>query len=154
MLYTATTKPLSTSQFYVDFKKIFFKDQKIETRLFIFKCFAPCQVDLWAETLPFNRFTSRENANFLSCHFFYTLACVASVSNRVIARKLERSNFLDEPREETLATQAIHTHVLPHHSKAQLLRYCGKRSFLGGSWLEQPAWQAFKGEGEGGIWAR
>ena len=30
-----------------------------------------------------------------------SLACVASVSNRVIARK-----FLDEPREETLATQA------------------------------------------------
>ena len=53
------------------------------------------------------------------------LACVASVSNRVIARKLERKqkkgplplprhsfffcscpSFLDEPREETLATQA------------------------------------------------
>ena len=65
----------------------------------------------------------------------FLLACVASVSNQVIARKLERkqkkrlkgegegrrgspppppsfiffcsrSNFLDEPREETLATQA------------------------------------------------
>ena len=48
------------------------------------------------------------------------IACVASVSNRVIARKLERkqkksfifffapcSSFLDEPREETLATQAM-----------------------------------------------
>ena len=70
MLYSTTTKPLSTSQFYVDFKTIFFKDQKIETRLFIFKYFAPCQVDLWAETLPFNRFTSREHANFISCHFF------------------------------------------------------------------------------------
>ena len=52
------------------------------------------------------------------------LACVASVSNRVIARKLERKqkklplprhsffffcscpSFLEEPREETLATQA------------------------------------------------
>ena len=46
------------------------------------------------------------------------LACVASVSNRVIARKLERKQkkghsffycscptFLDEPREETLDTQ-------------------------------------------------
>ena len=48
----------------------FQKGQKIETHLFIFKCFAPCQVDLWAETLPFNRFTSREHANFISCHFF------------------------------------------------------------------------------------
>ena len=33
------------------------------------------------------------------------VACVASVSNRVIALKLER--ILDEPREETPATQAI-----------------------------------------------
>ena len=44
------------------------------------------------------------------------LACVASVSNRVIARKLERScscpSFLDEPREETLATQATPHFVL------------------------------------------
>ena len=47
------------------------------------------------------------------------IACVASVSNRVIARKLEWKqkksfiffcscpSFLDEPREETLATQAM-----------------------------------------------
>ena len=48
------------------------------------------------------------------------LACVASISNRVIGRKLERKqkkgcrscffcscpSFLDEPCEETLATQA------------------------------------------------
>ena len=46
------------------------------------------------------------------------LACVASVSSRVIVRKLEWNpssiinffcscpSFLDEPREETLATQA------------------------------------------------
>ena len=44
------------------------------------------------------------------------IACVASVSNRVIARKLERKqkkgffcscpSFVDEPREETLETQA------------------------------------------------
>ena len=58
------------------------------------------------------------------------VACVASVSNRVITRKLDHSpppppsfiffcscpSFLDEPREETLATQAInevtwHAHV-------------------------------------------
>ena len=77
MLYTTTTKPLSTSQFYVDFKKIFFKDQKIETRLFIFKCFASCQVYLWTETLPFNSFTSREHANFISCNFF-SHSCASS----------------------------------------------------------------------------
>ena len=60
----------------------------------------------------------------------YLLACIASVSNRVIARKLERKqkkgsfvplplpshscffcscpSFLDEPCEETLATQAMY----------------------------------------------
>ena len=65
---------------------------------------------------------------YLSIHSFsFYVACVASVSNRVIARKLEREqkkgsfpspspvihfvfcscpSFLDEPREETLATQA------------------------------------------------
>ena len=52
------------------------------------------------------------------------IACVASVSNRVIARKVERKqkkgwrhsfffcscpSFLDEPREETLASQATLT---------------------------------------------
>ena len=46
MLCTTTTKPPSTSKFYEDFKKFFFKDQKNETHLSIFKCFAPCQVDL------------------------------------------------------------------------------------------------------------
>ena len=34
----------------------------------------------------------------------------------------EHSNFIGCP--------FFHTHVLPHHSKAQLLRYWGKRSFL------------------------
>ena len=57
--------------------------------------------------------------------FPHEVACIASVSNRVIARKVERKqnfvplplpchsvffcscpSFLDEPREETLATQA------------------------------------------------
>ena len=33
MLCTSTTKPLSTSNFYVDFKNNVFKDQKIETHL-------------------------------------------------------------------------------------------------------------------------
>ena len=54
-------------------------------------------------TPVFSRFTSREHANFIGCHFF-------------------------------------HTHVLSHLSKAQLLRYCGKRSFLGvaKSWKATP----------------
>ena len=80
-------------------------------------------------------------------HFFF-LACVASVSNRVIARKLERKqkkgwrgrgeeflhspppppsflffcscpSFLDEPREETLATQAMQLLHLAGHCLRQ-----------------------------------
>ena len=59
------------------------------------------------------------------------LACVASVSNRVITRRLERKqkkgihffcscpSFLDEPREETLATQAI-KHPIGDHIKRRL----------------------------------
>ena len=46
MFGTTTTKPPSTSKLNVDFEKPFFKDQKIETHLSNFKCFAPCQVDL------------------------------------------------------------------------------------------------------------
>ena len=94
MLCTTTTKPPSTSKFYEDFKKKFFKHQKNETHLSIFKCFAPCQVDLWAETLPFSAVLPLEDTQTSSVAFF-------------------------------------HTQVLPRHSKAQLLRYCGKRSFLG-----------------------
>ena len=66
----------------------------------------------------------KENNLAKSLRVVSFVACVASVSNRVIARKLERflrspppspsfmffcscPSFLDEPREETLATQAI-----------------------------------------------
>ena len=74
---------------------------------------------------------------YLDSIFCDHLACVASVSNRVIVRKFERKqkkrfsspspvihfffcscpSFLDEPREETLATQAsdhfiLHCHII------------------------------------------
>ena len=95
MLSTTTTKPPSTSQFYVDFEKCVFKDHKIETHLSIFQMFCALSGRLLSwNTNVFSRFTSREHANFIGCHCF-------------------------------------HTRVLPHHSKSQLLRYCGKRSFLG-----------------------
>ena len=49
--------------------------------------------------------------NLAKLKFGKQVACVASVSNRVIARKFHFffcscPSFLDEPREETLATQA------------------------------------------------
>ena len=86
MLCTATTKTPSTSKFYVDFINSFFKEAKIETHLSIFKCFAPCEVDLWAETLPFSAVLPLENMQTSSAAMFF------------------------------------YTHVLPRHTKAQLLR--------------------------------
>ena len=76
------------------FHNIFFKNQKIETHLSVFKCFAPCQVDLWAETLPFSAVLPLANTQTSSDAIFFP------------------------------------THLLPRHTKVQLLRYCGKRSFL------------------------
>ena len=95
MLCTTTTKPPPTSKFYVDFKKTFFQrsiNWNTPSYLQMFCAFSGRSLS-WNTTV-FSRFTSREHANFIGCHFF-------------------------------------HTHVLPHHSKAQLLRYCVKRSFLG-----------------------
>ena len=87
------------------------------------------------EQLPFHFATQQIQGQNGYVFISYPLACVASVSNRVIARKLEwkqkkvelRSppppplliffcscpSFLDEPREETLATQA--TYPLDSH---------------------------------------
>ena len=70
-----TTKPPSTSTFYEDFKNVSFKDQKIETHLSIFRCFAPCQVDLWAKTLPFSAILPLENKQTSSIAIFFTLMC-------------------------------------------------------------------------------
>ena len=71
ILCTATKKPPSTSKFCVDFIKFCFsKNQNIETHLSIFKCFAPCQVDLWAETLPFSAVLPLENTQTSSVAIF------------------------------------------------------------------------------------
>ena len=95
MLCTTTTKPPSTSKFYVDFKKIFFsKIKKLKHTFYLQMFFALSGRSLSWNTPVFSRFTSREHANLIGCHFF-------------------------------------HTHGLPHHSKAQLLGYWGKRSFQG-----------------------
>ena len=69
----------------------------------------------WGGASPYKTFLSIP-PGFVRPPALALLACVASVSNRVIARKVERKqkiffcscpSFLDEPREETLATQAI-----------------------------------------------
>ena len=82
MLCTTTTKPPSTSKFYEDFKNIFFKHQKNETHLSIFKCFAPCQVDLWAETLPFSAVLPLGNTQTSSAAIFFTLMCFLIIQRR------------------------------------------------------------------------
>ena len=75
-------------------KKFFQRSKKWNTPFYLQMFCALSGRSLSWNTPVFSRFTSREHANFIGCHFF-------------------------------------HTHVLPHHSKAQLLRYCGTRSFLG-----------------------
>ena len=69
-LCTTPKRPPSTSKFYLDFKKIFFKDQKIETHLF-FRCFAPCPAFLWAEKFSCSVVLPPKNAQtFIGRHFF------------------------------------------------------------------------------------
>ena len=41
------------------------------------------------------------------------------------------SRFTSREHANLFGCHFFHTHVLPHHSKAQFLRYCGKRSFRG-----------------------
>ena len=94
MLCTTTTKPPSTSKFYVDFKIIFSKIKKLKHTFYRQMFCALSGRSLGWNTPVFSRFTSREHANLIGCHFF-------------------------------------HTHGLPLHSKAQPLKNCGKRSFLG-----------------------
>ena len=90
MLCTTTAKPPSTSKFYVDFKINSLQiSQKWNTPFYLQMFCTLSGRSLSWNTPVFSLFTSREHANFISCHFF-------------------------------------HAYVLPHHSKTQLLRYCGK----------------------------
>ena len=41
------------------------------------------------------------------------------------------SRFISREHAIFIGCHFFHTHVLPHHPKTQLLRYCCKRSFLG-----------------------
>ena len=55
------------------------------------------------------------------------------------------SRFTSRQHANFIGCHCFHTRVLPHHSKSQLLRYCGKRSFLGAvkSWkvtLDRVPW--------------
>ena len=63
-------------------QKTFFKDQKIKTHLSIFKCFAPCQVDLWAETLSFSAVLPLENTQTSPVAIFFTLMCFLIIQRR------------------------------------------------------------------------
>ena len=76
MLSTATTKPPSTSKFYVDFEKNFFQRSKNWNTPFYLQMFCALSgtSSSW-NTLVFSRFTSREHANFIGCLFFFTLMC-------------------------------------------------------------------------------
>ena len=54
------------------------KNQNIETHLSIFKCFAPGQVDLWAETLPFSAVLPLENTQTSSDAICFSHSRVSS----------------------------------------------------------------------------
>ena len=89
------SKTTINKQILCRFQKIFLQiSQKWNTPFYLQMFWTLSGRSLSWNTPVFSRFTSREHANFISCHFF-------------------------------------HAHVLPHHSKTQLLKYCGKRSFLG-----------------------
>ena len=64
-------KTTINKQILCRFHNCFFKDQKIETHLSIFKYFALCQVDLWAETLPFSAVLPLENTQTSSDAIFF-----------------------------------------------------------------------------------
>ena len=66
------------------------------------------------------------------------------------------SRFTSREHANFMGCKFFHTHVLPHHSKAQLLGYCGKRSFLGvaKSWkvtLDRVPWFARHFENLGDV---
>ena len=82
MLCTTTTKPPSTSKFYVDFKKFFFQKSKSWNTPSIVRYFAPCQVDLWAETLPFSAVLPLGNTQTSSAAIFFTLMCFLIIQRR------------------------------------------------------------------------
>ena len=66
-------KTTINKQILCRFQKYFFQRSKNWNTPSIFICFAPRQVDLWAETLPFSVVLPLENTqNFISCHFFPT----------------------------------------------------------------------------------
>ena len=62
--------------------------------------------------------------------FYLQMFC--ALSGRSLSwNTLVFSRFTPRKHANFTSCHFFHTHVLPHHSKAQLLRYCGTRSFLG-----------------------
>ena len=67
---TTPNRPLPTSKFYVDFKKIFSKGPKNDTHL-LFSMFCSLSgISLSWKTLVFGRFTSQERTNVYRTAFF------------------------------------------------------------------------------------
>ena len=63
-------RPPSTSKFYVDFKTIFFKEQKIETHLLFLDVCVLSGISWSWKILVFGRFTSQERRNVHRTAFF------------------------------------------------------------------------------------
>ena len=70
LLCTTPNRPLSTSKFYVDFKKIFSKGPKNDTHLLFFDVLLLVGHFFELKTLVFGRFTSQERTNVHRTAFF------------------------------------------------------------------------------------
>ena len=104
---------------------------QIQTHSTMWKCFALRQQN------------HHQQANFMkiSKKFFqrskkwntpFYLQMFCALSGRSLSwNTLVFSRFTPRKHANFTSCHFFHTHVLPHHSKAQLLRYCGTRSFLG-----------------------
>ena len=65
------------------------------------------------------------------CHTPFYLQMFCALSGRSLSWSTPVfSRFTSREHANLAGCHFFYTHVLPHHSKTQLLRYCGKRSFL------------------------
>ena len=66
---------------------------------------------------------------FISTKLFL-IATSGELALKWFLNKAHFRSYFNENTQTSSDAIFFHTHVLPRHTKVQLLRYCGKRSFL------------------------
>ena len=66
---------------------------------------------------------------FISTKLFL-IATSGELALKWFLNKARFRSYFNENTQTSSDAIFFHTHVLPRHTKVQLLRYCGKRSFL------------------------